>query len=127
MLADVMCPYCNNKADLMGDAIFRGGNASGVVWACLPCDARVGVVKKDAGFKPLGRLANEELREIKKKAYGAFEQVARITGMNRSKIYNLVRYEMGISNTKCQLGLFDVDQCQQAIDICLIAIDQHQP
>lgn len=125
MIAEVVCPYCGKHADLMSNGIFRGGNATGVVWACLPCDARVGVVKKDAGFNPLGRLANEELRALKKKTYVAFEQVSAVTGMSRTAVYRLVEAEADIPRRECQLGMFDLTRCQQALDICLIAIDQH--
>ena len=72
----VTCPYCNNPAVLVGgDVIYphRPDLYEKKFWQCDPCDAYVGCHRPGVGYgdgtRPLGRLANAELREAKKNVH----------------------------------------------------------
>jgi len=68
---DVFCDYCKSKTELIDSAPVYNGVSYGKVYHCRPCDAWVGVHKGTE--KPLGRLANKELREWKKRAHAVFD------------------------------------------------------
>jgi len=78
----VTCPYCQSAAKLVGGrAIYphRPDLAAKRFWQCKPCDAYVGCHEagngQGDGTKPLGRLANAELRKAKKDAHYAFDRL----------------------------------------------------
>jgi DNA-directed RNA polymerase subunit RPC12/RpoP len=60
------CPYCNSKVICTSNAEIYGKEyGNGRCYKCTSCDAYVGV--HDGTNIPLGRLANKQLRELKKK------------------------------------------------------------
>lgn len=94
-----------------------------MVWYCEPCNAWVGVHK--GTDKPLGRLANAELRELKKEAHKYFDPLWEMKmkqgykkGHARAKAYKWLAGEMGIDGKLCHIGMFDEDQCGRVIEIC---------
>lgn len=75
----VICSYCNKPAELVtGKEIYphRPDLYPKKFWRCRPCTAYVGCHKPNAGYgdgtRPLGRLANAELRAAKSAAHAAF-------------------------------------------------------
>jgi hypothetical protein len=127
ILAGLVCPYCGAKTELI-DSAYIYGKSYGMIYICKPCDAYVGVHK--GTDKALGRLANRELREAKKKAHYYFDQIAKTMLINqiwrkwipdisnRNKAYKWLASQMGISENVCHIGMMDVAQCQQVIEIC---------
>lgn len=112
-----MCPYCNSKTKLIDTAEIYHGHHYGYAWACVEypnCDAYVGTHK--ANNLPLGRLANAELREAKKKAHTAFDPVWRTGGMSRSYMYQLLSDYLEIPSNQCHIGMFDVDLCNEVVE-----------
>ena len=62
----VLCDYCKNSANLVGGKIVyphRKDLYSKKFWHCKGCEAYVGAHKGSPTYKPLGRLANKELRK----------------------------------------------------------------
>ena len=114
------CPYCNNKAILVtGKIIYphRPDLADRTFWLCGPCDAYVGT-HKNSNNKPLGRLANAELRKAKQKVHNHFDPLWKSGRMSRSKAYEWLAKELGISKSKCHIGMFDIMMCERAINCC---------
>ena len=84
-----------------------------MVWICSDwpkCDAYVGCQK--GTDRPLGRLANPELRFWKKKAHDTFDKLWKHGEMNRTNAYAWLSRELAITPDKCHIGMFDVDQCK---------------
>jgi len=120
------CPYCDNKTDYI-DSSYIYGKSYGMIYICKTCDAYVGVHKETN--KSLGRLANKELREAKKDAHSYFDKISRtrlineiypiwFPGMsNRNKAYKWLSIQMNIPKSLCHIGMFDIDQCNQVINI----------
>ena len=70
----VICPYCRKPAKFMeSSALIYHGRNYGPVYACMPCGAWVGCHPNTT--RPLGRLANAELREMKMKTHAAFDPI----------------------------------------------------
>lgn len=68
------CPYCKDIATLRSSKEVYGGRDFGNMFICNnypSCDAYVGVHL--GSNKPLGRLANAELRSWKKRAHAHFD------------------------------------------------------
>lgn len=120
----MICPYCNNEAQLVsGEVVYphRPDLYDKHFWVCVPCDARVGC--HDGTTKPLGRLANAELRQAKMAAHAAFDPLWQrwkaLTGLPRSKAYAWLAQQLGIPHKDCHIGMFDVDQCERVVQVCL--------
>jgi hypothetical protein len=119
------CPYCNGQAKLVDSKeIYR--RSYGMIWFCKPCDAWVGTHKDSKKHRPLGRLANSELRHWKQIAHTKFDLLWRAK-MRRDKCrrntarrlgYAWLAKQLGIEVKDCHIGMFDVDQCKRVVVIC---------
>ncbi len=127
-----ICPYCGKASKkVTGKEIYphRPDLHGKVIYQCAPCDAHVGC--HPGTDKPLGRLADAELRKWKLRAHGAFDPIwqARFErrkaedpkykkGMARGGRYKRLAELMGIPKQECHIGMFTVTQCKQVVAIC---------
>lgn len=113
----VLCDYCGKPAEYVDSAVVYHGHSFGMIYLCRSCDAYVGV---HAGTdRPKGRLANAELRLWKRRAHASFDpiwQSGRIP--RRNDAYGWLAKQMGIPRAKTHIGMFDIPQCKQVIEIC---------
>jgi len=79
----VICPYCGKNAVLTDSAVVYHGRSYGMIWLCRPCWAYVGTHKNSRKHAPLGRIANAELRDWKKKVHAAFDPLWKDGEMSR--------------------------------------------
>ena len=126
-----ICPYCHSKTEYINSEEIYGKNY-GNIYICRACSAYVGVHK--GTDKALGRLANKELRELKKVAHFHFDKIAKtslineiwpeyIEGVsNRQKAYLWLAKQMNIEPDYCHIGMFDEHQCLIAITISSKAV-----
>lgn len=121
----VKCDYCGNAAKLVtGKAIYphRPDLFRLNFWQCEPCVAYVGCHKKEGGngdgTKPLGRLANAELRAAKNRAHAAFDPLWRERGMKRHAAYGWLAEKLGVSKAECHIGMMDLDMCNRVAVVC---------
>lgn len=114
--ATVVCPYCSKAASLLKNSgeLYHGRNY-GPVWLCRPCQAWVGCHKNTT--RPLGRLANAELRAIRIKAHSAFDPLWRNGRMPRQDAYALLASGLGINPSECHIGMFDEQRCRDVIAV----------
>lgn len=113
----VFCDYCGQRAEFVDSKIIYG-KSYGKIYLCRNCMAYVGVHK--GTDKPLGRLADAQLRYWKKKAHAAFDpmwQYGRFKGY-RNAAYAWLAEKLGLPVDKTHIGMFDVRQCKQVIQIC---------
>ena len=110
-----ICPYClKHSIYIEVKRIYR----------CDPCDAQVGIHKHNN--KPLGTLANAELREARKNAHAHFDPLwaykmkrdSLSTSQARKSAYRWLASKMGIDVDKCHIGEFNIEQCNQVINHC---------
>lgn len=118
------CPYCLNKSEHIDTSVLYG-ESYGMMYWCLECDAYVGTHDHNPK-KALGRLANRELREAKKKAHFYFDQLwnRAIEEQGRSKkeartsAYKWLSNQLNIPLKYTHIGMFDLELCEQTINIC---------
>lgn len=122
----VICPYCSQRAELIDSAKVYNGRSYGLIWACLPCEAWVGVHKNSPDNKPLGRLANAELRAAKMAAHACFDPLWKNGIMRRSDAYEWLARQLGIHPATCHIGMFDVDRCRRVAWACSAENENYQ-
>lgn len=117
-MADVRCDYCGAKANFVDSSVIYG-KSYGMIYLCPDCGAYVGVHK--GTDKPLGRLANSELRRWKQNAHNVFDPLWRCGPFRgrRNAAYAWLAQQMGLPVEKTHIGMFDVAQCKEAINIVL--------
>ncbi len=111
-----ICPYCNKRSKKVnGDSIYlyRPDLRQMIFYDCRPCDAYVGCHKNSD--KPLGRLANRELRKAKSEAHLVFDPLWKEGHMNRTDAYKWLANGLSIHRDTCHIGMFDLEQCAKVV------------
>lgn len=111
-----ICPYCGSTSVLESSKKVYNGQDYGLMYICAnypKCDAYVGVHKGSA--RPLGRLANSELRKWKKKAHNTLDPLWKTGEMTRDEAYGLVQTVLGLPRAEAHIGMLDVDQCKKLV------------
>lgn len=107
------CPYCNNKAPWVENKAIYGRNygKSYMCYYCKPCDAYVGCHQNTK--KPLGTMANEELRLWRKTAHAWFDPLWKEGKMTRKQAYRWLYEQTG---EWIHMGESDIEKCQIVIN-----------
>lgn len=120
------CPYCGKRSVVASGAKVypnRGDLSEKWFFACWACRAWVGTHERSG--KPLGRLANAELRAAKQRAHAAFDPLWK-GKMRRDKVsqkvargagYKWLADQMRIAREDCHIGEFTVEQCEQVVKL----------
>ncbi|MGI0119653.1 zinc-finger-containing protein [Zooshikella sp. RANM57] len=118
------CPYCKGRAELVtGHKVYPHNRKlhHKFFYLCEPCKAYVGC--HGTTRKPLGRLANKELRRAKQEAHKYFDRIWKELPFKRSDAYQWLARRMGLGFDECHIGMFDVAQCQQVVRISKIFLN----
>lgn len=114
----MICQYCGNEAkQVTGDVIYTHRKDLEFLkfYHCSDCDAFVGCHKKDGS--PLGTLANKELREWRKLAHFAFDDMWIGHGCSaRKDAYKWMSDTMKLHKNDAHIAMLSIDQCRQLID-----------
>ena len=103
------CPYCNKKAEYIDSKHYYSNSKSyGMMYLCRPCDAYVGTHKNSG--KPLGTMANKELRELRKKCHAMFDPIWK-SGMTRKEAYKLLEENTGVKH----IAWTTVNECKSIL------------
>ena len=127
ILAGLVCPYCGRNTELIDSAEIYHGKSFGWMYICRPCDAYVGC--KTGTKESLGRLANAELRKYKQAAHDVFDLIWKDNHINRTEAYTWLSQKLGIDRDFTHMGMFDVDQCKQVIELAchyLISVNEQK-
>lgn len=127
----VVCDYCRAPATFLASSapLYRGKDY-GPAWACMGCQAWVGC--HPGTERPLGRLADKELREWKRKAHAAFDPLwerklatrraergpAYPKAAARGSGYKWLAEQLRITREQCHIGMFDVETCKRVVELC---------
>jgi len=111
----MICPYCNQPAEWVENKEVYGKNygKSYMMWLCRNCDAYVGCHQNTK--KPLGTIANKELREWRKKAHLAFDPFWKKWGLKRQEAYQMLITKFG---KEVHIGESNIDECKKIIAFC---------
>jgi hypothetical protein len=113
IFAGKICPYCKSKTQLIDSRVVYNGKSFGKIYACLPCDAWVGLHKGTS--KALGRLANHELREAKKEAHHYFDMIWQQKHMKRKEAYAWLSEKLSIPSEFTHIGMFSPKTCKEVV------------
>lgn len=115
---NIVCPYCNIRAKKVGGEVVyprRPDLHHYKFYLCKKCGARVGINKVTG--KPLGTLANHELRVSRMNAHKNFDKLWKSKKYSRTEAYEYLASAMNISTDKCHIGMFDINQCDEVVRI----------
>jgi uncharacterized protein DUF3268 len=117
----VRCDYCTRPAELVSGSVLyprRPDLFHRWFFRCKPCKAWVGTHKGSRPVRPLGRLANAELRELKQRVHAMFDprwMQSKDKKGARTREYLWLAKAMTISPANCHVGMFSEDQCRAAM------------
>lgn len=106
------CNYCSNQAEWVENKEIYGRNygKSIMVWLCRKCNAYVGCHNNTR--KPLGTMANKELREWRIKVHALFDPLWKTGKMRREKAYGILRSYFGY---EVHIGESDIEMCKKIV------------
>lgn len=119
-----ICPYCYSKPEYV-DSVEVYGRSYGMIYLCRDCDAYVGVHHGNSR-KALGRLARKDLRDAKIEAHRYLDalwqraQREKYTKKRDARVatYRWLADQMGKPMKETHIGMFDIEECAQVIEIC---------
>lgn len=118
---DLICHYCNQPCEWVENKEIYGRNYgnSYMIWLCKPCGAYVGCHNNSK--KSLGRVANKELRDLRKRSKELFisRYLRKWTCANHIKetMYKRLAEEIKIPVSQCHFGMFNESQCMSVINL----------
>ncbi|QEL01615.1 hypothetical protein FKG96_12615 [Olivibacter sp. LS-1] len=112
----LVCPYCDATTVYVDSAEFYNGKSYGMVYACRPCKAWVGVLPTNPKMS-LGRVANEELRLAKRGAKHYFELLWKESHMTKRMAHAWIASKLKLSKSDCYIGKMDLSQCNRVIEL----------
>lgn len=114
------CNCCQSpRVALVENSEIYGGRSYGqwpYAYLCRDCGARVGL--HPMTDIPLGTMADQALREARNASKQPFEMLWRHGAMSRKQAYRWLAEKMGITAEQCHFGLFNIEQCHKARDLC---------
>lgn len=117
-----VCPYCGHASRRVNGKIFyphRPDLHDTWFYQCAPCAAYVGC--HPGTERPLGRLANAELRRAKSAAHAAFDPLWQRRPTHRRDAYAGLAEQLGIAVKDCHIGEFDLELCRRVVAVCTSA------
>jgi len=101
------CPNCGESAELKL-------NNYGYYYFCKACDTSVGC--HPGTERPLGIMANKELRLLRSAAHKAFDPLWTRNIMSRKKAYAWLAKKLKITVFECHIGMFNIKTCNRVIE-----------
>lgn len=119
---NVTCPYCSAKAVLRpANTVYgiseRSSGKHLYVCANWPkCDAYVSAHRGDR--RPMGRLANGDLRHKRILTHRAMEDYRKLTRMDKWALYIWLQGKMNMDEKQIHIANFNEEMCDRVIAIC---------
>lgn len=110
------CPYCNNLANYGPNEEWYGKRygRSYMCYYCKPCDAYVGTHNNTS--KPLGTMANKELRQFRMKVHQKIDPLWKTGKYSRRGLYSKLSKLLG---HEYHTGESDVETCKKILKLDL--------
>lgn len=117
------CPYCHKPAKYGPNEEFYGKRygKSYMCYYCLDCRAYVGTHQNSK--KPLGTMANDELRKWRIKAHRIIDPLWKSGKYSRRKVYLKLSDAFG---RQVHMGESTVEDCKDIIRMVQLLFDQKQ-
>lgn len=117
IFAGKVCPYCKKPSEYLKDSTPLYKKDYGPIYICWPCKSWCGVHKGEPK-KSLGRLANEELRILRKQAHEAFDPIWKSNYKSRVEAYKWLSANLAIPFKYTHIGYFGAETCKKVIELC---------
>lgn len=110
----VICPYCGKEAVWCENKEIYGKNYgnSYMCYLCKNCNAYVGCHQNTE--RPLGTMANKELRELRIKCHRNFDKLWKSKYLKRWEAYKYLSELMEV--TDAHIGNFTKEECLILLD-----------
>jgi len=110
----MICPYCNQEAKYGSNEEFYGRRygKSYMCYYCLDCGSYVGTHQNTK--KPLGTMANKELRDWRIKAHAFFDPLWKSGKMTRQQAYEWLKEKLG---QEIHIGEADIETCKSVVGV----------
>lgn len=114
ILEGKICPYCKGETKFVDSKVIYKKKSFGMIYLCEACDAYVGTHKGTE--KALGRLANKNLRYLKKEAHKYFDIIWQEKHEKRNKVYYYLSLHLKIPQKYTHIGYFSEKTCLEVIN-----------
>lgn len=115
MKIPTICRYCGGRVKLTtAREIYDKSDET--IYLCTNCNAYVGCHK--GTNRPLGKLANAMLRLKRRETHDTFDLFWRSRGWTRNQAYIWLARTMCLKNDNAHIGNFEMDECEQVIQLC---------
>lgn len=118
----INCPYCGAPAvcrpasTVYGNTLRQKGSYLYLCSRWPACDSYVTAHKRDR--RPMGTLANGELRHKRILAHRALEKLRRERRMDRWAVYVWLQGKLKLEPEQAHIGMFSEQMCGQVISLC---------
>jgi len=113
----MICPYCKKEARWCENKEIYGKNygVSYMCWLCKDCDAYVGCHQNTK--KPLGSMANQNLRDLRVECHQMFDRLWKDGKMTRDQAYRWMQRNMKLPEERAHIGELRESGCKWLIKI----------
>ena len=118
----IKCPYCHANASLRPASVVYGLNRRSqgkFLYLCdrwPACDAYVSA--HDKTHRPMGTLANGDLRHKRILAHRALEQLRQSRHMEKWEVYIWLQAKLGLDERQTHIGQFSEWMCDEVVRLC---------
>ena len=118
----IQCPYCHANASLRPASTVYGCNRRSqgkYIYLCdrwPACDAYVSA--HDRTHRPMGTLANGDLRHKRILAHRAMEHLQQSRHMEKWEVYIWLQAKLGLNDQQAHIGMFSDGMCDEVIRLC---------
>lgn len=118
------CPYCNQEAKYGPNEEYYGRRfgKSYMCYYCKECDAYVGTHNNTT--RPLGTMANRELRKKRMEAHALIDPLWREGKYNRSTVYRRLSDALG---RNVHVGESNMEMCEEIIKTVPLIFTPNHP
>lgn len=120
MSTEILCPYCGKEPEWVPNEEVYGKRygASYMCYLCRPCGAYVGCHQNTR--RPLGTMANKELREWRMKVHHYIDPIWKGGLMKRKHVYRFLCRYFG---RQFHVGESTIEDCKQVLEIPLTSFE----
>lgn len=118
----IYCPYCGAEAKLRPASVVYKENTideTAYLFVCdryPKCDSYVNAHRDSK--RPMGTLANSELRNRRILAHHALAKMWEKGVMSKEQAYKWLQVQFGLDKDHAHIGLFNEYMCDRVIDKC---------
>lgn len=118
----IHCPYCGAAAICRPASTVYGADTidpKSYLYLCSnwpSCDAYVSAHRKD--LRPMGTLANGELRHKRILAHRALKKLQKDRHMDKWAAYIWLQANLKLDESHAHIGMFSNQMCDQVISLC---------